>query len=419
MTDPFPREGLPLDQARLRVLADLVPHRKSESLPLSDCLGRVTSQPVCAAEAVPGFRASRMDGYALAAGPTPCAGEGMATVRRLVGRAEPGVPFKKQLNQGEAVRILTGAPVPNGAVQVVPQEAVHLGGDRQVVELQPANDQPVPSWIRPADEEARPGEVLVEAGERLGAAHLARLAACGIDQLEVSRRPSVALLITGDELVPAGKARDPGCIWESNGTLLQALLERLGYPTVMRSVVADREDSLRRVMCQMAPVADVVVSTGGVSAGDSDWIRPLVAELGGLEFWKLDLKPGRPFAYGHLQDKPFFGLPGNPVAAAITTLQLLWPALQKIEGSEVELCRRWRLPLASVIQRRSGRPELMRATLETNADGQPLARVLGSQASSRLGSLQGATLLLEIPADVEYLRAGERVWAQLLMQPLL
>jgi len=162
----------------------------------------------------------------------------------------------------------------------------------------------------------------------------------------------------------------------------------------------------------------VVVSTGGVSAGDADWIRPLLAEQGEVAFWKLFLKPGRPFAFGRLGGRPFFGLPGNPVAAAITALQLLWPALQVLEGAPPEPLPRVRVRLAAPLRRGAGRPELARARLRVSAEGELLAVVEGSQASSRIGSLQGADLLLEIPAELGNLEAGQRLWAQMLRLPI-
>jgi molybdopterin molybdotransferase len=201
--------------------------------------------------------------------------------------------------------------------------------------------------------------------------------------------------------------------------LLHALLERLGYEVAQQKVVADQPDPLRAALQELAADCDVVVSTGGVSAGDSDWIRPLVEELGQVRFWKLFLKPGRPFAWGEVAGVPFFGLPGNPVAAAMTALQLLWPALQRLEGAEVELLPRLKVRLEAPLQRGAGRPELARARLVVAPDGELRARVEGTQASSRIGSLQGADLLLEIPAELGSLEAGTELWAQLLRLPLL
>lgn len=408
--EPFPAEGLPLEEARARVLAALRPDPPMETLPLAACLGRVVAQSVLASEAVPGFRAAILDGYAVAEAMPPEPGRRW----RVVGQSAAGAPYAQPLGDGETVRILTGAPLPEGAARVLAQEQVEVQGAslllRQTVGPEP--------WIRAADEEAAPGQVLVEAGQRLGPADLGRLAGCGVAMLPVAARPRIGLLITGDELVRPGAQRGPGEIWEGNGTLLEALFARLGYPLTLRLQVADRPERLAAAFDQLAGGCDLVVSTGGVSVGDSDWIRPLLAERGTVAFWKLFLRPGRPFAFGSLAGVPFFGLPGNPVAAAITALQLVLPALQALEGGEAVGLRRLRVRLAAPLRRRPGRPELARARLAFTHDGLPLALLEGSQASSRIGSLQGAELLLELPAETATLEAGTELWAQLLLLPL-
>jgi molybdopterin molybdotransferase len=408
--EPFPAEGLPLEEARARVLAALLPDPAMETLPLAACLGRVMAQSVLASEAVPGFRAAILDGYAVADAMPPEPG----CRWRVVGRSAAGTPYPQPMGEGEAVRILTGAPLPEGAARVLAQEQVEVQGEWLLL-TEAVGPEP---WIRAADEEAAPGQVLVQAGQRLGPADLGRLAGCGVAMLPVAARPRIGLLISGDELVQAGADRGPGEIWESNGTLLEALFARLGYPLTLRLQVADRPERLAAAFDQLAAGCDLVVSTGGVSAGDSDWIRPLLAERGTVAFWKLFLRPGRPFAFGTLAGLPFFGLPGNPVAAAITALQLVLPALQALEGGDAVGLRRLRVRLAAPLRRRPGRPELARARLAFAADGLPLALLEGSQASSRIGSLQGAELLLELPAEAATLEAGTELWAQLLLLPL-
>ena len=417
MAEPFGREGLPLEEARGQILDALTPRGHRDTLPLAQALGRTLAEPVLAPAAVPGFRASIMDGYAIAAGVEPPA---LGSCWRLVGRSAAGAPHGAALRAGEAVRILTGAVVPEGSERVLPQELVQRvvgdGFSGETIELaQPCGPNP---WIRQPDEEAAPGQELAAAGQGLGAADLGRLASCGVERLVVWARPRIALLISGDELLPPGSPRGPGQIWESNSALLTALLARLGYPVSEVRVVADQPEPLRRALLELAAASDVVVSTGGVSAGDTDWIRGLVAELGEVRFWKLFLKPGRPFAWGHVAGTPFFGLPGNPVAAAITALQLLWPALQRLEGAEPQLLPRLKVRLEQPLRRGAGRPELARARLVVGGDGVLLARVEGSQASSRIGSLQGADLLLEIPAELGALEAGTELWAQLLRLPV-
>lgn len=410
MAEPYGREGLPLEQARAEILGALTPLGASETLPLPQALGRTLAVAVQAAAAVPGFRASIMDGYAIAGDAQPQPGQQW----RLVGTAAAGAPHGGALAAGEAVRILTGAVVPQGSGRVLPQELVAVEGQRlELVRSCGAN-----AWIRQPTEEAEPGQVLVAAGQRLGVADLARLASCGVQTLTLTRRPRLGLLISGDELLPPGEERGLGQIWESNSTLLSALLEQLGYGVAIQRVVVDQPEPLRQALRELAAACDVVVSTGGVSAGDSDWIRPLVAELGEVRFWKLFLKPGRPFAWGQVAGVPFFGLPGNPVAAAITALQLLWPALQRLEGAELQLLPRLQVQLHTPLRRGAGRPELARARLVVAADGALQARVEGSQASSRIGSLQGADLLLEIPAERGDLEAGTALWAQLLRLPI-
>ena len=412
--EPYGREGLPLDQARKQLLNALPSgiQRGEETLPLIHCLGRVNRTIVKASAAVPGFRASIMDGYALGQAHQPQVGDQWS----LKGRSAAGSPFPGTLKAGEAIRILTGAPLPAGANWVVPQELVETAPEA-ITLAQEASPSP---WIRPANEECGSGDTLLPAGVRLSAADLGRLAGCGVATLNVNPQPRVGLLVSGDELISPGEPRPEGAIWESNGTLLEAMLLQLGYGIQHRRVAPDRPDALRQALHDLADLCDVVVTTGGVSAGDSDWIRPLVAELGEVSFWKLFLKPGRPFAFGWIGDHvPFFGLPGNPVAAAITALQLLWPALQHLEGQQnPESFPRIQVELGDLYKRRPGRPELARARLEITSDGRFRARIDGSQASSRIGSLQGADLLVEIPAEAGPLEAGSRLWAQLLRRSL-
>ena len=417
--EPYGREGLPLDVARDQILSSLRANQSrfapgsSEVVPLHTALGRVIAEAVQAQADVPGFRASIMDGYALGQDHQPSLGDSWT----LVGRSAPGVPYRQALNHGEAIRILTGAPLPEGAGWVLPQELIATQGT-----LLHLNKDASPNpWIRAADEECREGARLLATGERLGVADIGRASSCGVAHVRVHRRPRIGVLISGDELVSPGQERSDGAIWESNSSLLSGMLEQLGYPTVDCRLVADQPQQLRATILDLAAGCDVIVSTGGVSAGDSDWIRPLMQELGQVEFWKLFLKPGRPFAFGWVgQSVPFFGLPGNPVAATITALQLLWPALQLLEGQQTpEQLPRVRVRLSTPYRRKPGRPELARASLECSADGELLARIDGSQASSRIGSLQNTDLLVEIPADSGPVESGQQLWAQLMRRRIL
>ncbi len=414
--EPYGREGLPLPEARQRLLRDISPINETTTVALDKGLGRVSAQSVHALASIPGFQASIMDGYALGQQHQPTVGNHWT----LQGRSAPGSPFDQDLNAGEAVRILTGAPLPKGAGWVLPQEIVEVRGNRLSLMVE-ASDQP---WIRAEDEECRAGDQLLSGGQRLTPSHLGRLASCGVSTLQVHRKPRIGLLISGDELVPAGVERPSGTIWESNRTLLEMIFHQINQGVYAHRVVPDQPEILRQALEELSNECDLVVSTGGISAGDSDWIRALVNEIGRVTFWKLFLKPGRPFAFGQLKSKggeiPFFGLPGNPVAAAITALQLLWPALQILEGQlEPELFPRLKVTLANSLPRRPGRPELARARLEVNPQGELMARVSESQASSRIGSLVNTDLLLEIPENAERLEAGTSLWSQLIRTQLL
>ena len=414
--EPYGREGLALSEARQRLLEEINPINAVTTVSLEEALGRVNARSITAQVSIPGFQASIMDGYALGQNKRPTVGQHWT----LQGRSAPGSPFDRVLQAGEAVRILTGAPLPEGAGWVLPQESVKTS-QTQLTLAAEVSDQ---TWIRAEDEECRAGDRLLNQGQRLTPSQLGRLAGCGVATLQVHQKPRIGLLISGDELVPAGLERRTGEIWESNGTLLEAILHNLRQVVHSRCVVPDQPEALRQALAELSQTCDVVVSTGGISAGDTDWIRELVNELGQVSFWKLFLKPGRPFAFGHINSPegnvPFFGLPGNPVAAAITALQLLWPALQLLEGQEEpDLFPRIKVKLANALARRPGRPELARARLEVNANGELMARVSDSQASSRIGSLVQCDLLLEIPAQTGGLEAGESLWAQLIRTRLL
>ena len=409
------RQGTTLNQARARLLAALAPLPDRDVCPLQQARGRVLAAPLVAPRAVPGFRASSMDGYALrAVDGRP--GHSLP----VVGCSAAGVPYGRPLQPGQAVRIFTGAVVPDGADAVAPQEHVHvLQGEPSSPMVALETSIRPGQWIRSPQEEAAAGQRLGSVGQRLSSVDVARAMGCGLCTARVHVRPRVTLLITGSELRPAGDSLPPGTIVDSNGPLLLLLLEQLGLTVVDRQWVDDDPQRLETALLTLAGRSDVLISTGGVSVGDEDHVRPLLERLGTLQFWRLFLKPGRPFATGTMAGARFFGLPGNPVSAAVTFLQLVWPALQVLEGAAPEPWPRLRVRLATPLRRRAGRPELIRARLTTDHQGNPLATPCGDQSSARLASLQGADLLLEIDPSTTELPAGMAVMAQLLRLPVL
>ena len=409
------KQGRTLEQARTQLLTALSPLPGDDLCPLQQARGRVLAEPLVTPRAVPGFRASSMDGYALRAVDGP-PGQPLP----VVGCSAAGAPYGHPLQPGQAVRIFTGAVVPHGADAVAPQEEIHLV-QGQISSPMITLKGPIHpgQWIRSSHGEAAAGEQLGSRGQRLTSVDVARALGCGLCTARVHARPRVALLVTGSELRPAGDPLAPGCIHDSNGPLLLLLLEQLGVDVVDHQWVDDDPQRLERALLTLAGRSDVLISTGGVSVGDGDRVGPLLERLGTLQFWRLFLKPGRPFATGTMAGARFFGLPGNPVSAAVTFLQLVWPALQVLEGSPPEPWPRLRVGLTSPLRRRPGRPELIRARLTTDHQGLPLATPCGDQSSARLASLQGADLLLEVDAAATELPAGATVMAQLLRLPLL
>lgn len=409
------KQGYTLEQARARLLSALSPLSGRDTCTLQQSRRRVLAAPLVAPRAVPGFRASSMDGYALRA----VDGQPGRSLP-VVGCSAAGAPYGRPLQAGQAVRIFTGAVVPDGADAVVPQENIRLMQENLPSPAIILEDSIHPGqWIRSPQEEAAAGEPLGSVGQRLSSVDVARALGCGLRTARVYARPRVALLITGSELRPAGHPLAPGAIYDSNGPLLLLLLEQLGVDVVGEEWVDDAPQRLERALLRLADRSDVLISTGGVSVGDEDHVRPLLERLGTLQFWRLFLKPGRPFATGTMAGARFFGLPGNPVSAAVTFLQLVWPALQVLEGATPEPWPRLRVRLATPLRRRCGRPELIRASLSTDPQGSAMATPCGDQSSARLASLQGADLLLEVDAATTALPAGAAVMAQLLRLPVL
>ena len=336
MTLPRPSQPplRPLDEA----LAELLGHAQAlaghEAVSTFDADGRVLAQDLVSALQVPPQDNSSMDGYALRCadrtGPNP-----VLTVSQRIAAGASGAP----LTAGTAARIFTGAPVPEGADAIVMQEDCELlpaeGNGLPTIRLRklPAPGQ----WIRRAGEDVTRGAVVLARGARLTPASLGLAASIGLDRLQVARRPRVALFSTGDELVMPGEVAPeqmkPGSIYNSNRFFLRALLHRLGCDVSDLGIVPDRRDATLAVLQSAAQDHDLILTSGGVSVGEEDHIKPAVQTLGRLDLWQIAIKPGKPFAYGRVQDAHFIGLPGNPVSSFVTFLLLVRPFLLKLQGA--------------------------------------------------------------------------------------
>ena len=337
MTDPKRRPPLlPLDEALARLLAFATPALDAESVPVGDADGRVLAQEVVSALHVPPHDNSSMDGYALRC--TDIAAPGVQlSVSQRIAAGSSGTP----LQVGTAARIFTGAPVPAGADAVVMQEdcqALPVGeGAAELPQIQ-INARPIPGQnIRRAGEDVARGDVVLSRGQRLGPAELGLAASIGMASLTVARRPRVALFSTGDELVMPGSVAPqdmpPGAIYNSNRFFLRSLLRRMGCVVSDLGIVPDQREATVQALREAALSHDVILTSGGVSVGEEDHIKPAVQSLGTLDLWQIAIKPGKPFAHGRIGDAHFLGLPGNPVSSFVTFLVLVRPFLLQLQGA--------------------------------------------------------------------------------------
>jgi molybdopterin molybdotransferase len=396
---------MPLSEALGRVLAAITPVCDSERLPIRQALGRVLASDVCSAINVPGHDNSAMDGYALRSADLP---DAAPLQLKLIGAAFAGHPFDSRVGEGECVRIMTGAPVPEGADTVVMQERVSADAER--VQL---NALPDPgAHVRRAGEDIKTGQVALSAGTQLHPAHIGLLASIGAAEVDVLRRPRVALFSTGDELCQVGTPTQPGQIYDSNRYTMFGMLQRLGVEIVDLGVIRDRPDELEAAFRRAAKGADLIMTSGGVSVGDADYVMEIFERLGQVDFWSIAIKPGRPTVFGQLGDALYFGLPGNPVSAMATFYQLAQPAIVKLSGMEPPVPVLLSATSAATLRTKAGRSEFLRGVLSRDEQGRYVVSKTGHQGSGILSSMTQANCFIVVPEDAEVIEAGSQVDVQ-------
>ena len=402
---------LTVEEARERVLAGFTP-LEAEEAPLTEALGRVLAEDALAQESSPPFANSAMDGYALRSADTQGASDQTPVRLRLVGEVPAGSVYAGEAQPGEAIRILTGAPLPAGADAALQQELTEVADGWVTIR------QPVAAGtnIRHVGEDVRPGMLLARAGAELGPAEIALLASLGVSPVRVRRRPRVAILATGDELAPLGQPLRPGQIYNSNTPYLIAAVTRAGAEPVALGIAPDRAEELRAMLTQ-AQGYDLILTSGGVSVGDYDLVKQILSEQGAVEFWRVRLRPGKPLAFGHLGQTPLLGLPGNPVSAAVTFELFGRPAIRRMLGAAHVERPTITVTLQGDEQRRTDRRQFVRVRLASRA-GQLVAMTTGAQDSHLISSLQGATALLIVPEGEGVIRPGDHAQALLLNDAL-
>ncbi|ADP12078.1 molybdopterin biosynthesis protein MoeA [Erwinia sp. Ejp617] len=390
-----------LDDALATLLARITPLTDSETVSLTHAAGRITAHAVISPLNVPPFDNSAMDGYALR-----LADLAPGVALPVAGKAFAGSPYDGEWPAGSCIRIMTGAPLPAGCEAVVMQEQTVAVGDAVRITVEVSAGQ----HIRRAGEDIPQGAQVLAAGVKLGAAELPLLASLGIPQVTVLRKLRVAIFSTGDELQPVGQPLAAGQIYDTNRFAVRLMLDKLGCEVIDLGIIRDDPAALRAAFIQADASADVVVSSGGVSVGAADYTKQMLEELGEIGFWKLAIKPGKPFAFGRLAHSWFCGLPGNPVSAVLTFYQLVQPLLARLTGQHgPALPPRQRVRCASDLKKTPGRLDFQRGILQREPDGDLRVRTTGHQGSHVFSSFQLANCFIVLERERGNVAAGEWV----------
>jgi molybdopterin molybdotransferase len=396
---PFDPDALPVEEARRKIAGLVVPVLQAEEVSLEHAQGRILAHDLLSTVDVPAHDNAAMDGYSLAASDLAASGD---TTLEVVGQAFAGRAFSGLARAGQAVRVMTGAVMPDGHNMVVPQEFVSVHGQSVVI---PAG-QRAGQNLRLRGEDLRSGESALPAGQRLGAAECGLIGSLGLARVNVRRRLRVAILSTGDELCLPGEPLPDGMIYDSNRSTLRALLEDLGVDVIDLGIVRDQPEALERAIRDASLQADAIISSAGVSVGEADHTRSVMQRLGTVEFWKIAMRPGRPLAFGRIGGSLYFGLPGNPVAVMVTFLFLVRDALVALAGGLPRPVAFIRARTAAPIRKRAGRTEYQRAMLSVDDDGVQVVTVMANQGSAVLSSMSRADCLVVLDHCSESVPAG-------------
>ncbi|PQX78584.1 molybdopterin molybdotransferase MoeA [Cronobacter sakazakii] len=400
-----PTAGLmSLETALEEMLSRIIPLNETQTLPLLKSMGRVTARAMTSPLDVPGFDNAAMDGYAVR-----LADVASGAWLPVVGKAFAGQPFSGEWPAGTAIRIMTGAPVPPGCEAVIMQEEAQTSdaGVRFTADVRAGQH------IRRRGEDIRQGAVVMEAGQKLSAAELPLLASLGIAEVDVVRKPRVAIFSTGDELQLPGQPLAEGQIYDTNRLAVHLMLDALGCDVVNLGIIRDDPNALRAAFQEADRETDLVLSSGGVSVGEADYTKTLLEELGEIGFWKLAIKPGKPFAFGRLASSWFCGLPGNPVSAAVTFYQLVRPLIAKLSGQKEVFTPRLRVRAATRLKKSPGRLDFQRGVLRTGADGLPEVVSTGHQGSHIFSSFTQGNCFIVLERERGNVEPGEWVEVEL------
>lgn len=407
--DDYDPNSMPVAKAREVIARFLDPVTVIERVHVRAALGRILAEDVVSPLDVPAHDNSAMDGYAVRFSDLKRDGE---TALKVIGNAFAGAPYAGDaMRPGECVRIMTGGVIPAGADTIVMQEHVKLEGNRITTGAGHKKGQN----LRRAGEDLAVGQVALQRGSELKPADIGLIASLGIGEVAVYRRLRVAFFSTGDELVSIGTVPKEGQIYDSNRYTIHGMLERLGCEVIDMGVVRDDPELLEKAFAQAAGAADVVITSGGVSVGEADFVKDLLNKLGEVVFWKIAMKPGRPLAYGKIAGAHFFGLPGNPVSVMVTFYQFVRDALLRLSGRDpVPPLPTFKVPCSSSLKKAPGRTEFQRGVLSQDASGTWSVRVTGEQGSGILRSMSQANCFIILPTEQGNVAAGTLVDVQVM-----
>ncbi|MCK4492781.1 MAG: molybdopterin molybdotransferase MoeA [Methylococcales bacterium] len=407
MTDLCFSSGLlPIKQALMRILAEVQSIEGVEKKSLKNALGRVLAQSIYSPIAIPPDRNSAMDGYAFASSDSVI---NEKFTLKHVGTSWAGKPFKGKLLKGQCVRIFTGAVMPEQADTVMIQERVEVATDNNIIF--PENCIAFDN-VRQAGGDVEKFSCLLASGKKLTAVDLGLLAAAGVHSVDIKRKLRIAYFSTGDELISIEQVLTTGKIYDSNRYLLFGLLNNPCIEAVDMGVIKDDKTLLEQAFLSAANHYDVIITTGGASVGDADYINEILAKLGQVNFWKVAMKPGKPVAFGRIKACVFFGLPGNPASVVATFDTLVTPALQKMVGFEGYSAIGFHATCKQILKKPAGRQEYQRGILTQHDDGFYSVVSAGGQNSNQLKSFSHANCYIILASEVTDVQIGEKIWVE-------
>jgi molybdopterin molybdotransferase len=391
-----------VDEALQRIRAVLTPISGFERCALRDAHRRLVAEPVTSPLNVPAYINSAMDGYAVFAGDIPASGE--ATLE-VIGSSFAGAPYEGKLQPGQAVRIMTGAMVPEGADTVIMQELARRDGDKVTID----GGRRAGENVRHIGEDIAKGGVVLVPGQKIRAPELGLLASLGIAEVTVRRRLRVATFSTGDELCSIGEQPREGQIYDSNRYSLFGMLRDNGVEHIDMGVIRDDAEAISAAFQSASTIADVLITSGGVSVGEADFVKQTLDRLGQVNFWKIAMKPGKPLAFGSVNNAVFFGLPGNPVAVMATFYQIVQPSLRYLGGEQTTQPLRLRVRAADKMKKRPGRQDFQRGILKPGEDGELRVHTTGNQGSHILSSMSRGNCFVILSAESGMVEVGDWV----------